>query len=235
MNKLKEWLSDRKRTYASGLKLFQEYGTEKQKAKYLQYFESAKSPRVLDSSFTMLINVLSRTEQLLILSGNTPRVAPEKTEPANISVTAKVDFSKIPADKLSAEAKDAYECVKNIRPKQAALHARLKDGSLSNKEKIAAANELIELEKTRVSAWKVIEAHFAGESVELTDDTPADTCALIQKGHDAAKRMKQLSQNISTAKNSVQTVKSESAKKKAKERLANYENELKELIAEYSI
>ncbi|MDR0824584.1 MAG: hypothetical protein LBN74_05780 [Prevotella sp.] len=134
---------------------------------------------------------------------------------------------------LPTGTKKKYDRIKAIVPLMAAIHSELKDTSITDEQRKEKAEELCDLDDERRTLWDEIDAYLNNSDAVLTEEKKVEYSEdPVIRGMQIGNRVKRLTENIKRAKDAIDKhieSKKPNLEQKARERLAEFESELKEL------
>ena len=134
-------------------------------------------------------------------------------------------------DNLPADIKKLYDCVKEITPIMASLHAEISVEGLHHSTRTKLVKKLVEFDDERRSAWDTIDEWAEGKTVEHDLELPAYSENEVVKGAEIARRIIRLKENITRSQDAADKADRETIKQSALKRVATYTAELAELEA----
>lgn len=238
--KLNRWLQGPRRDYAEGLVLFETLANEEMKQRYGAFLRGG-------SEGVHLNLLLSKLQGLAQVIRANPLPFQEKMEREFMLSAVSASARTVPDDKveqlrferpghgvkvvaypeLPEELRHKYDRIKEIVPLIARLHADLSntDGDAAS----ALADQLCKLDDERRKLWDELDAWADGKGVPVASSKEESD---VVKGMELTRGLKRLRDNIRTSRKAAEKYEAEgntAAAGKARERLARYEEELKEL------
>lgn len=245
LEQLQNWLGDKKRKYALGLALFIALASIEFKAKYQAFLESVEDPEPHDIHFTMLINKLSTIERNMLLNPD----AYKDVAPINMDVDGKgttdsppapftlpdqtqidANIAAFDATALSEDKQATYKRIQEIVPLMASIHGELDDETMSDEERQALAEELVELSEEKAELWKILDGKAGTEGADQTGDKEKEITLQGLKT-----RLNRVTENIKRTNTSIETAIASGKKNvedNARKRLVEYQAERETLEAE---
>lgn len=239
INKIQKWLANPKRNYRDGLAFFKRFASDKQKADFLQFFDSVKEDETVeqfDIRFTTLVNQIAFAQHRI--KSNPELFIESKAEISSLQLSPLLKGSTPEAggvvniDQLPAELSAEHDRLKDIVPIMAKLHADMADEKMADDHRAAIRAELVKLDDERRAIWKKIDS--AGVEVEKSELETAVETNMIALGAKTALRIGQLKSYITRNQDGLKKHIEAGNQKKAdtsRENIAKYTKELEELQA----